>query len=75
MKNGNEISKGFNKMKRDSSLKECFHEDENCSNKIIKAHAIQNNRILNEISENGEVLMIGEEWKFLRCLVILKCNV
>lgn len=57
--NGNEISKGFNKMKRDSSLKECFHEDGNCSNKIIKAHSIQNNRILNQISENGEVLMIG----------------
>lgn len=59
MKNRNKILESFNKIKKDSFLKECFHEDENCSNKIIKAHSIQNNRILNKISENGEVLMIG----------------
>ncbi|WP_088291090.1 hypothetical protein [Bacillus mycoides] len=59
MKKENNILESLNKIKKDSFLKACFHEDENCSNKIIKAHSIQNNRILNTISENGEVLMIG----------------
>lgn len=35
---------------------ECFHKDKDCSDKIIKAHSIQHNRILNKLSENGDVL-------------------
>lgn len=52
--------KNIKKFYKDSFLKECFHEDEDCSSNIIKAHSIQNNRILNKISENGEVLMFGD---------------
>ncbi|KAF1681263.1 hypothetical protein [Bacillus sp. SKDU12] len=50
----------FNKHKNQALVKRCFHEDENC-NKIIKAHSIQNNKILSKISENGEVLMFSSE--------------
>lgn len=49
----------FNKLKNQSLWKGCFHEDENCNEKIIKAHSIQNNKILNKISEDGCVYMIG----------------
>ncbi|OGC04954.1 hypothetical protein A2276_03255 [candidate division WOR-1 bacterium RIFOXYA12_FULL_43_27] len=38
------------------SIKECYHKDEYCSSKIIKAHSIQNNRILNKISKDGIVI-------------------
>ncbi|WP_265939759.1 hypothetical protein [Bacillus thuringiensis] len=50
-----------NKIKRECFLRECFHQDENCSGNIIKAHSIQNNRILNKIAEDGEVCMITGE--------------
>ncbi|PFB12453.1 hypothetical protein COK00_18715 [Bacillus cereus] len=50
----------FERLKKECFLKECFHQDENCSDRIIKAHSIQNNKILNKISENGEVLMIDD---------------
>ncbi|WP_199795769.1 hypothetical protein [Bacillus thuringiensis] len=53
------IFENLEKIKKECFLKECFHQDENCNDKIIKAHSIQNNRILNKISENGEVLMIS----------------
>ncbi|CRK83002.1 hypothetical protein [Neobacillus massiliamazoniensis] len=49
----------FNKFKNKHLWSGCFHEDSNCSQRIIKAHSIQNNKILNKISENGEVLMFG----------------
>ncbi|PEF23130.1 hypothetical protein [Bacillus pseudomycoides] len=61
MKKRNNIFANLDKIKKECFLKECFHQDENCSDKIIKAHSIQNNRILNKISENGEVLMIAGE--------------
>ncbi|MGA4482171.1 hypothetical protein ACPA3B_01480 [Bacillus bombysepticus] len=68
MKKKSNTLDNINKIHKENFLKECFHEDENCSNKIIKAHSIQNNRILNKISENGEVLMFGDEnegsWDF-----------
>ncbi|SDJ53004.1 hypothetical protein [Paenibacillus naphthalenovorans] len=52
---------GFRKLRNMSYWEGCFHADENCSERIIKAHSIQNNKILNKISENGEVLMFGND--------------
>ncbi|MFA4833668.1 MAG: SEC-C metal-binding domain-containing protein [Patescibacteria group bacterium] len=41
------------------SIKECLFPDKTgCSEKVIKAHSIQNNRILDVLSENGEVIML-----------------
>lgn len=34
-----------------------YPEKQACSEKIIKAHSIQNNKILNKISTKGEVFM------------------
>ncbi len=43
---------------KDASVKECLYLDKTgCSERIIKAHSIQNNRVLDRLSENGEVLM------------------
>ncbi|WP_158696543.1 YecA family protein [Staphylococcus agnetis] len=43
---------------KDSKIKECFHpQKEMCGNKIIKAHAIQNNKVLIKLSEKGQVIM------------------
>lgn len=40
-------------------IKQCIHPDQSkCSGNIIKAHSIQNNRILNKIGRNGEVYMV-----------------
>lgn len=40
-------------------IKLCIHPDQStCSGNIIKAHSIQNNRILNKIGRNGEVYMV-----------------
>lgn len=51
-------SKKFGKRKSSSLIKECIHPDKaNCRGKIIKAHSIQNNRILNRLSEKGMVIM------------------
>lgn len=41
-------------LKRESIIKQCLHPaKEQCSGKIVKAHAIQNNGILTKLSENG----------------------
>ncbi len=41
-----------------SRFKECIHPDkENCSEKIIAAHSIQNNKILSRIADNGKLYM------------------
>lgn len=48
----------LNTIKRESRIKECFCSNEDCSSKIIKAHSVQNNRILNQLSENGHVLQL-----------------
>lgn len=58
-KNFRDFSIEFNKFKNKHLWSGCFHTDSNCSQRIIKAHSIQNNKILNNISENGEVLMFG----------------
>jgi len=47
-----------------SKPKKCyFSHDKKCSTKVIKAHSIQNNRILREISEKGYVVMYGFDFK------------
>ena len=39
-------------------FKECVHPDkENCSEKIIGAHSVQNNKILSKIADNGKLYM------------------
>ena len=50
------IQAGINRLRKDILFKECFHKDEFCDTKIIKAHSIQNNKILDKISENGKIL-------------------
>lgn len=43
---------------KDANIEECLYLDKvNCSDKIIKAHSLQNNKILNKLSENEKVLM------------------
>ncbi|SCN03769.1 Uncharacterized protein BCINRASA_02348 [Bacillus wiedmannii] len=54
-------SASLNKIKNTARLKFCLHQDDNCSNKIIDAHSIQNNKILNHISDNGYVLMFDPD--------------
>ena len=47
---------------KNANIKECLYLDKsNCSDKIIKAHSLQNNKILNKLSENGLVLMRSVE--------------
>lgn len=46
----------FDKLRRDYEFKGCFHKDKNCSSKIINAHSVQKNRILNAIAEKSHVL-------------------
>lgn len=41
-------------------IKECLHPgNEKCSTKIVRAHSIQNNRVLREISEDGKLVRFG----------------
>lgn len=48
------MSKSMYNIKNEARIKRCLHpKQEECDGKIVKAHAIQNNRILNKISENG----------------------
>ena len=51
--------KSMQNIKNESRIKRCLHPNQNeCSGKIIKAHAIQNNRILNKIAENGMLVTL-----------------
>ena len=48
----------YKKIRKESKIKQCLHPDSaNCSEKIIGAHSIQNNKILKRISSNGHVYM------------------
>ena len=52
-------------LKNEAHIKQCLHPNKDeCDEKIIKAHAIQNNRILNKISENGVILTDGVYQEF-----------
>ncbi|WP_270406064.1 hypothetical protein [Paenibacillus timonensis] len=44
----------YNKHKKETMHKECLVTG--CFEKVIKAHSIQNNKILNKLSDNGEVM-------------------
>jgi hypothetical protein len=56
--NPNNFLKNFKKIKNDIKIKHCLHPNkEECLEKIIKAHSIQNNKILTKISDNGIVVM------------------
>jgi len=44
-------------IERNARIKQCLHPNQKeCDQKIIKAHAIQNNRILNKVAEEGHVI-------------------
>lgn len=46
-------------VKKERYIKQCLHPNQNeCSGGIIKAHAIQNNRILCRVAENGHVITL-----------------
>lgn len=51
------VGRLFSYMKKDTEVKECFYHD--CSQKPIRAHSIQNNRILCQIARDGVVLKVG----------------
>src|SRR3989344_2018238 len=54
-----EFSKIRSNLNRAVKFKKCLHpQQENCSKKVIKAHSIQNNRILNKLSKDGYVLHV-----------------
>ena len=57
------VSNSINNIKNEARIKNCLHPNhDECSEKIVKAHAIQNNRILNRIAEQGMVItMDGTE--------------
>lgn len=55
------VSSSLQNIKREAQIKKCLHPNQNeCDGKIIKAHAIQNNRILNEIAENGMLITLDK---------------
>ncbi len=52
------ISVIYKQLRKSAQFKECLYPDHSrCSEKIIKAHSIQNNKILSKISDNGKVYM------------------
>ena len=49
----------YHKLRKKSKIAFCMHPNkEECSEKIIKSHSIQNNRILKKIADDGEVIGI-----------------
>jgi hypothetical protein len=53
----NEFKQSISNLRRESRVKECFCVSDQCSS-IIKAHSIQNNRILKQIAEDGVVIQL-----------------
>lgn len=48
----------YKKARKEARFKECIHPGkDNCSEKVIGAHSIQNNKILSKIADNGLVYM------------------
>jgi hypothetical protein len=48
----------YKKVRRESRIKQCLHpKSDDCSEKIIGAHSIQNNKIIKRVSSNGTVYM------------------
>lgn len=53
------VDSGIERRLNNSKIKHCIHpKAEECSAKIIKAHTIQNNRILNRIGRDGKIYMV-----------------
>ena len=51
------ISQVASSLSRECKFKECvFPDHSSCSKKVIKAHSIQKNKILNYIADNGKVI-------------------
>lgn len=51
------VNNSLRDIKNEARIKRCLHPNQGeCEGKIIKAHAIQNNRILNKVSENGVLI-------------------
>ena len=51
------LSKEISRLYRECQFKKCIFPDQsNCSKKVIKAHSIQKNKILNRIAENGMLI-------------------
>lgn len=56
--NDNSIKLELNKILKTGNIKLCLYPiSDKCSNKIVKAHSIQKNRILSKISETGMICM------------------
>lgn len=52
------ILESYKKVRKESHIKQCLYPDHTkCTEKIISAHSIQNNKILKKISDNGQVYM------------------
>ena len=51
----------FSSLVRESRVKECFCVGTECSSSVIKAHSVQNNRILRQIAEGGYVIQLKPE--------------
>ncbi len=52
------FSEIYKKVRKEARFKECIHPNKSsCSERIIGAHSIQNNKILAKISDNGKVYM------------------
>lgn len=52
------INKIYNEGRKKARFRECHHPlKDDCSEKIISAHSIQNNKILSKIADSGKVLM------------------
>lgn len=53
------VIRSSDNLKKEAHIKQCLHPNKDeCDEKIVKAHAIQNNRILNKISEKGMVIFM-----------------
>ncbi|EAH3791770.1 SEC-C domain-containing protein [Listeria monocytogenes] len=50
--------KSYKKLNKERRIRQCLYPDHSrCSDKIIRAHSIQNSRIIQRISDNGNVYM------------------
>ena len=63
---GEAISASMLNIKNEARIKRCLHpKQDECQGKIIKAHAIQNNRILNKLAENGMVVTLDGSSRYI----------
>jgi 3-methyladenine DNA glycosylase AlkC len=56
----------YKKVRKESRIKRCLHpKSDECSEKIIGAHSIQNNKIIKRLSSNGIVYMPCPKTRFV----------